>query len=60
MSKAEVRIVARYYAIASTDKLIEALAFPTVSRPEYDVISTELDLRLSQFNRNQADLMTGR
>jgi hypothetical protein len=52
MTKAEVRLVAEYCALVSSDKLVEALAFPTVSQSERDVLSAELDLRLSRLDRN--------
>ena len=53
ITKAEVEIVALYRVIASTDKLIEALAFPAITPPLYDLIATELDFRLRRFNRDQ-------
>jgi len=46
VNKAETELAAKYCRIASTDKLIEALAFPMVTCENHRVIEEELERRL--------------
>jgi len=55
VSKIEVAIVARYRAIASTDKLMEALAFPLINQTDQARIEEELDRRLRRHDGNHSD-----
>jgi hypothetical protein len=60
ISKAEVSLVVQYSAIVSTDKLIEALAFPLITSPDHEAISAELALRLRRLDRNQPHALVRR
>jgi hypothetical protein len=53
ISKIEVGLVARYRIIASTDKLLEALAFPLINQAEQEAIEFELDRRMQQSTINE-------
>ena len=50
ITKIEVGLVARYCTIVSTDKLVEALAFPLINQTEQTAIETELNQRLRDHN----------
>jgi hypothetical protein len=56
ISKAEVQYAARYCAILSSDKLVEALAFPLISQQDATLIADELDRRLlgHRLHRNDS------
>lgn len=54
MTKNEVQMVARYCAIASNDKLIEALAFALINKADAETIQAELTRRL-ELRRNHPD-----